>query len=182
VEHKPSELFAARLKETRKARGLSQTELARRMTEGGRPMSKPALLRIEKGERKVSLDEALAFASVLWAVPANLLSPAGDDLVMLTDRTGMDGGALRSWLIHGNPFTGAPDEGEGTDLARAALLIAQALVDANRVGDTDGKQHAVNAIFELGQRARQEESERPTGRRTLRFQNPPDPEREGRNA
>jgi transcriptional regulator with XRE-family HTH domain len=79
-KRRPSEVFAVRLRETRKARNLSQTELARRMTNAGRPMSKEALLRIENGTRGLSLDEAIALIAVLFAVPPHLLTPPGDEM------------------------------------------------------------------------------------------------------
>src|SRR5688500_4231713 len=98
---RPSEIFAARLRETRKARDLTQTELAQLMTDAGLPLSKPALLRIENGERGLSLDEAIALSAVLYAVPAHLLTPPDDGIVALTDKLGVDGEGLRAWLLHG---------------------------------------------------------------------------------
>ena len=79
---RPSEIFARRLREVRTARGESQETLAQTMTERGAcPLSKAALLRIEKGKgfdeggRGLSLDEAIALAAVLNAAPAHLLTP-----------------------------------------------------------------------------------------------------------
>ena len=146
----PSAVFAQRLRETRQARGLTQTELAERMTDAGRPMSKPALLRIENGTRGLSLDEALAFAQVLNAVPAHLLNPPEGTVVAPVDWTGYDGEGLRLWLVTGVGGSVWPEQ-IATDDDRALAeswfegvlsSLAVALVDANRVDDKEG----VNAI------------------------------------
>jgi transcriptional regulator with XRE-family HTH domain len=151
-QRRPSEVFATRLRDTRKARGLSQTELAQRMTERGRPMSKAALLRIENGERGLSLDEALAFAAVLFAVPAHLLSPPDDAIVWLTDNMGVDGEGLRAWLLHGYEFIATASDyhrGErAKSLEEVVLAHAQALVDARRGKDKAGEVAALKQLAE----------------------------------
>jgi transcriptional regulator with XRE-family HTH domain len=150
---RPSQVFAARLRETRKARGLSQADLAQRMTEVGRPMNKLAVLRIESGERGLSLDEAFAFADVLNAVPAQMLSPVGDDLVKLTETHAVDGGGMRAWLRFGGSFIAQggdiPDERLEDLELQALALHAQALIDANRGGDTAGVKEAFYAIRDV---------------------------------
>lgn len=163
-KRRPSEVFAARLRETRKARGLSQTELARRMTESGRPLSKEALLRIENGTRGLSLDEALALTAVLFVVPPHLLTPPGDEIVWLTDKVGVDGEGMRAWLRYGDAFIAhsgdLPDE-LVADRALAALgAHALALVDAIRGDDKAGKLEAFHALEQtvLDERARREKA------------------------
>ncbi len=135
---RPSEAFAARLKELRNARGLSQAELAKLMNDAGQEMSKVALLRIEKGQRGLSLDEALAFAAVLRAVPAHMLSPRAGEVVMLTKNEGVDGEGLRAWLRTGDAF-GDFQPKLGRDLERLVRVHAEALVDArdDRAGQRD---------------------------------------------
>jgi transcriptional regulator with XRE-family HTH domain len=146
---RPSQVFASRLRELRKARGYSQADLAKLMRDAGRPMSKPALLRIENGERGLSLDEAVAFAYLLNAAPAHMLSPPEGDAVMLTDNAGVDGEGLRAWLRTGDPFGDFQAELRG-DLERLVTTHARALVDAQRGGDTAGTKAA---LFELGKTA-----------------------------
>src|SRR5262245_35062428 len=94
----PSEVFAYRLKELRAARGLSQTMLALMVTESGTPLNKAALLRIEKGERGLSLDEALAIAAVLETTPAYMLTPPGDAWVEVTKNHRTDSSGIRYFL------------------------------------------------------------------------------------
>jgi transcriptional regulator with XRE-family HTH domain len=151
-QKRPSEVFATRLRDTRKARELSQTELAQRMTERGRPMSKAALLRIENGERGLSLDEALAFAAVLFVAPAHLLSPRDEETVWLTDNMAVDGEGLRAWLLHGYEFIATTSDYHRAERAKALEKIvvahAQALVDAIRGEDTAGEVAALKQLAE----------------------------------
>ncbi len=66
---KRSRVFAIELRAARKARGLSQTDLAQMVTDAGTPISRMALLRIENGQRNSSLDEAHALTAVINAYP-----------------------------------------------------------------------------------------------------------------
>jgi transcriptional regulator with XRE-family HTH domain len=153
---KPSEVFAARLQDTRDARGLTQTELARRAADAGRELDRAAVLRIEKGQRGIGLDEAIALTRLLHAVPAQMLTAPEGSFTGLTGNEGVDGEGLRNWLVYGEPILGltiAIDE-EGTeppDVLRGRLegdLIrhARALGDAARTDDRAGITAAVRAI------------------------------------
>jgi transcriptional regulator with XRE-family HTH domain len=145
----PSEVFASRLREIRKARDLSQTELARRMTEEGRPMNKAALLRIENGQRGLSLDEALALAELLKVAPAHLLSPPDDAMVWLTDNRGVDGAGMRNWLLFGDPLLLNPPGRRfvlRAELVGAIEVYAQAIIDAKNGRDEEGRKHAIRAL------------------------------------
>ena len=147
---RPSAVFAARLREIRKARGLSQELLAHSMTEGGRPLNKAALLRIESGERGLALDEALALAALLHAAPAHLLSPPEEEaLVWLTDQRGVDGDGMRDFLRFGEPLALSP-EGQrarlSSSLEQAVIVYARALVDAVQGNDRAGQKEALLAL------------------------------------
>lgn len=152
-ESAPSEIFSRRLRETRRARGVTQAQLAQWMTDRGRPLSRRALVEIENGARGISLDEALALAACLSAVPANLLSPAEDEWLMLTDTLGVDGGGLRNWLITGDPINAWPSTPREEDRAALDAILeeslsayAQALVDSIRAKDADGRTAAYRAM------------------------------------
>jgi transcriptional regulator with XRE-family HTH domain len=149
----PSEVFATRLRETRIARGVSQADLARRMSEQGRPLNKAAVLRIENGERRISLDEALALAAILSAAPAHLLSPPGDEVVWLTDKQGVDGEGMRAWLLHGDRFIvtwGDYQAGEREKaFGRALLVHARAYIDAERGDDKGGRARELAELVNL---------------------------------
>jgi hypothetical protein len=148
---RPSDVFRARLRETRKRRdNMSQAELGRRMREAGYPLDKAAVLRIEKGERGISLDEALAFASVLAAVPAQMLTPPGDEYVYLTKNVGVNGSGMRAWLRFGDSFIAhsgdIPDELFVARAQQAILIYAKGLVDANLNRDKAGAEEAFRAM------------------------------------
>lgn len=169
-KRRPSQVFATRLRETRKARAMSQTDLAQRMTDGGRPMSREALVRIENGTRGVSLDEALALAAALFAVPPHLLTPPGDEFVWLTDKMGVDGEGMRAWLRYGDAFIAhsgeLPDELVADRALATVAVHAHALVDAIRGDDKAGKLEAFRALEQtvLNERDRRENARRMTDR------------------
>jgi transcriptional regulator with XRE-family HTH domain len=143
---RPSEVFIARLREMRDVRGLSQAELARRMTAAGRPLGKLALMRIESGERGLSLDEALALAALLNVAPAHLLTPPDDgQMVWLTANLGVDGEEMRNFLRFGHPLSRTPER-LSSELEELALATARALVDATHGNDQAGKQDALRAL------------------------------------
>jgi transcriptional regulator with XRE-family HTH domain len=151
---KPSEVFGLRLRETRRARDLTQAQLASLMTENGIRMSKVSLLEIEKATRGLLLDEALALAAVLNAVPAHLLTPPQGAWVALTSKYSADGSGVREFLRHGFPWhighDSVPEEARGEARLSSFQLnlarIALALVDARRGGDNHGVVDAVEAL------------------------------------
>jgi transcriptional regulator with XRE-family HTH domain len=151
VRPRPSEVFAGKLKTTRKQRLVSQTELAQKMTEAGRPMSRRALLGIEKGKevggRGLLLDEAIALCELLGAAPTTMLTPAREGLIWLTDDAGVDGEGLRNFLQHGAAFSPATTrEKLRVDIEQVVLAYAQALLDAQRGGDQAGVRDAVRGL------------------------------------
>lgn len=62
--------FAARMREGRKARGLSQADLGQKVG-----LNKVAVLRIETGERHIRLDEAIRIANALSVPLYQMLRP-----------------------------------------------------------------------------------------------------------
>ena len=149
----PSVVFAKRLRVIREDRGKSRPQLARELTDAGRPMSKLALLRIENGDRKLSLDEALALAQILYVAPAHLLTPTEGELVWLTNGVGLEGQELRDFLLTGQPVQAWPETPIEEDVASLELILegalaayAVALVDAMRGGDRAGAKAAVDAM------------------------------------
>jgi transcriptional regulator with XRE-family HTH domain len=57
--------FAANLREYRESRGMSQEELAQRMTERGFGFSQATIWKIEQGKRPVKISEAAALADAI---------------------------------------------------------------------------------------------------------------------
>jgi len=64
--------FARRLKEVRTAAGLTQQQLADRVTAAGRKMFRSQVGKIENGDRPVTISEATALADALGVTLADL--------------------------------------------------------------------------------------------------------------
>lgn len=61
----PDERLGEIVQRERKSKGMSQSDLARAMTEAGHPMHQQTVLKIEKGVRPLKLAEALALTDAL---------------------------------------------------------------------------------------------------------------------
>jgi transcriptional regulator with XRE-family HTH domain len=69
---------AANLRRIRQERGLSYAELARRLAAVGHPILDTGLIKVEKGERRVDVDDLVALAVALGTTPNRLLLPGTD--------------------------------------------------------------------------------------------------------
>ncbi|GAA2245338.1 hypothetical protein GCM10010430_28990 [Kitasatospora cystarginea] len=74
-----AETVAGNLRRIRELRGLSTYELSVRLTERQRPISPSALAKIERGERRVDVDDLAALAVAIGVNPSALLLPPSDD-------------------------------------------------------------------------------------------------------
>ncbi len=75
----PDEKFAAQLKVKREALGLSQADLAARISvESGLSFQGSTIYKIEKGNRKVTVAEAVAIASALRSPLTEMVNAGGD--------------------------------------------------------------------------------------------------------
>ncbi|MEU2598454.1 hypothetical protein ABZ669_14685 [Streptomyces hirsutus] len=63
------------VKRLREQKRLTYVELSAKLTEAGRPIPVLGLRRIERGERRVDVDDLAALAVVLSAAPVDLLVP-----------------------------------------------------------------------------------------------------------
>ena len=167
---RPSEVFARRLRETRKARGITQEALAEMLTRAGIPMSKTALLGIERAAdgdrarepRSLSLDEALAIAAVLNAAPSNMLAPPEGSVVQITDRIATDSIGFREFLRYGFPWTldavpyeYLPDE----EREKFVLELARLAVTASDAYRADDKPGVVEVVLAIIDRVKQREAD-----------------------
>jgi transcriptional regulator with XRE-family HTH domain len=103
------ELFSRRLREIREQQGLTQAELAERMKDLGTPIDRLTILKIERAgrpdakgtSRRVSIGEALAFASALNTSPFAFLFPVATleapEAVQIGHRQ-LDREALIRWI------------------------------------------------------------------------------------
>lgn len=69
---------AANLRRIRQDRGLSYAELARRLAALGHPILDTGVIKIEKGERRIDVDDLVALAVALGTTPNRLLLPGTD--------------------------------------------------------------------------------------------------------
>ena len=83
-----AETVAQNLRRIRELRGLSTYELSDRLAERGRPISPSGLAKIERGERRVDVDDLAALAVGVGVNPSALLLPPTDDRTLLVRVTG----------------------------------------------------------------------------------------------
>jgi transcriptional regulator with XRE-family HTH domain len=101
-----SETFQERLVAARTTRGWSQERLAAILDEVyGYPIHPTALSRIEKGTRKVTIDDLIAISAALDVAPVHLLFPIeGEDPVALTPRLEVDAEKAIRWARGRQPL------------------------------------------------------------------------------
>ncbi|MEU7764995.1 DEAD/DEAH box helicase family protein [Nocardia sp. NPDC049190] len=113
-----------RLKDVRQSRGLTLNLLATRLSDLGRPIDLSALAKIEKGQRRVDVDDLIALARALDVSPNWLLFPetATNDRVDLTAAFSMAGREAWQWAVRDQPtdivVVTAPATEVGTQLSK----------------------------------------------------------------
>jgi transcriptional regulator with XRE-family HTH domain len=102
----------ANLRRIRQEQGLSYAELSRRLTATGHPISDTGLLKTERGDRRVDVDDLAALAAALDVSPARLLLPGLDiadpEPAALTSGVSADPAALWAWSAGETPLGAAP--------------------------------------------------------------------------
>jgi transcriptional regulator with XRE-family HTH domain len=78
-EQTPSEVFRQRMREVREHCKLSQEDLCQRLVDIGFALRRSSIREIEKGSRRISLDEALAIAAALGVAPVYMFTPFESD-------------------------------------------------------------------------------------------------------
>ena len=98
-ERTPEQWFRTAVRDIRKRRGWSQGRLVDELRALGGDLDQSQLSRIESGDRRVSLDEALAIATALGVSPVHLfVPPTAGDAVMLTPEMRYPSRAVRQWV------------------------------------------------------------------------------------
>ena len=69
-----SRVFGRQVRAARELRGLSQAKLSRRLKDAGVDLAQVTVARIENGDRRISVDDALALAVALGVNPLYLFS------------------------------------------------------------------------------------------------------------
>jgi transcriptional regulator with XRE-family HTH domain len=101
------ERAAANLAEIRKARHMEQAEVADRMNKLGRPMSAPVVSKTENHDRRIDVDDLVAFAVALGVTPNRLLLPGSvrdDDPVELLPEVRVSAMAAWKWATGDEPL------------------------------------------------------------------------------
>ena len=99
------------VKDFREKRNLGLRGLAKKLGEVGRPLTHSAIDQIEKGTRRVDVDDLMALAAALEVSPITLLMPADVDRDTLVVATGARGKVpaerIWNWLNASYPLQGA---------------------------------------------------------------------------
>jgi transcriptional regulator with XRE-family HTH domain len=129
---------AANIERLRSTLGISQRQLAARLTELGRPIPGTALSKIERGERRVDVDDLAAFAIALGVGPATLLLPpvADDTEVKVTGAGTVTAKAAWDWADGISPLLPPPGEGEDEGALAHAMRSRPEGRRADRLADT----------------------------------------------
>lgn len=106
MSNRISEVFPLQLLKWRTRRGLTTQGLAEVMDELGEPMHASAITKIEQGTRKVSLDEAFAFAAALNVPPVALLLPLDGQRrrVRVTSKSEIHPHLALDWIAGDSPL------------------------------------------------------------------------------
>lgn len=94
-----SNVVAQNLLRVRKARRFTTQQLAVRLVELGQPIPASGITRIEKGDRRVDVDDLMALAVALNVAPTTLLLPptAGSQSVRLASNYAVSGRTAWQW-------------------------------------------------------------------------------------
>jgi transcriptional regulator with XRE-family HTH domain len=103
-----AETVRANIKRLRKTQGLTLRDLSDRLEQLVRPMGHNTISEIERGARRVDVDDLMAFAAALGVSPITLLMPPTDDADETTDTTvgEVTGRRLWRWLTAETPLSG----------------------------------------------------------------------------
>ena len=95
-----SEAVPRQLLKWRIHRGLTTQRLAAMMEELGEPLHASAITKVERGDRKVSLDEVFAFAAALAVPPVLLLVPLDgkESRLRVTDKSEIHPHLVLDWI------------------------------------------------------------------------------------
>lgn len=98
-------VFARRLREARNARGWTQDDLSRELSELDAPMDRTTIAKLEKGQRQARIEELIAIAAALDVAPVHLLVPFdGAHSVALTPRLDVGTEKARRWIRGREPL------------------------------------------------------------------------------
>lgn len=84
-----AQTLSENLKRLREAKGLTYTQISKRLADGGRSVSPLAVRRIEEGERRADVDDLMALATALDVSPTYFLMPHTEEPAATVEVTGL---------------------------------------------------------------------------------------------
>ncbi|GLW00888.1 helix-turn-helix domain-containing protein [Streptomyces lavendulae] len=108
-----SKRVAANIERVRKARHLKQKDVSDALGAMGRATLTTVVSKIERGERRIDVDDVVAMALALKVSPLTLLMPveADEQPVKLTDDCEVSGRTAWAWALGREPATDPPSDG-----------------------------------------------------------------------
>ena len=100
-----SDLLPGRIRDLRERRVWSERQLAKEMTEVGVPLTGDKVSKIERGRRRVTVEEFLAFAYVLDVPLSRLMSPREGELQVRAGGIALDRSEIGNWMVWGPPWS-----------------------------------------------------------------------------
>jgi transcriptional regulator with XRE-family HTH domain len=108
-----AETVSANVQRLRKERNLGLRGLSNKLGEVGRPLGHSAVDQIERGTRRVDVDDLVALAAALGVSPVTLMMPSMENRAEMIDAPGEDGKATPTpadrwwlWLRAESPLPG----------------------------------------------------------------------------
>jgi transcriptional regulator with XRE-family HTH domain len=141
VAKRPSQVASERIRSLRKGRGMTQLQLAERLTALGSPIDRVAVAKLENGQRGLPLDEALLFALALDVAPINLFLPLDDEDIQIAPKVVVPLAAARRWVAGTRPLDAQDQRVYYTEvpekdfLAQRLLAARQLAEDLKRAND-----------------------------------------------
>lgn len=129
---RPSEVFVEQMRIQRSRRGWTQRQLAARLTKLGLVVHQTKIGKWEAGERRITLDEALAICVALDVSPAHMIAGSysedgvGEPRVALSaSTTSASPREMRMWLRGQQSLWGQDEKRYYTEVARDEWLAMQ---------------------------------------------------------
>jgi transcriptional regulator with XRE-family HTH domain len=171
---RPSEVFAEQMRIQRDRRGWTQRQLAARLSKLGLVVHQTKIGKWESGERRITLDEALAISVALDVSPAHMIAGSYSDggrrdpAIALSAATApVSARQMRMWVRGQQSLWGQDEKRYYTEVAhdewlamqRAGVIVllrgVQELVDAWADDDRESALEVVEALSdELGRQRR----------------------------
>jgi transcriptional regulator with XRE-family HTH domain len=129
---RPSEVFAEQMRIQRARKGWTQKQLATKLAKLGFAVHQTTIGKWESGERRISLDEALAIAVALDVGPAHMVAGSYSDVtfshpnIALSPKTApVSARQMRMWIRGQQPVWGQDEKRYYTEVAPDEWLAMQ---------------------------------------------------------